>query len=78
MQSNLPILLKCTVFYSFAKRTKIKVPFDIMPSLLRAYINPKFSSLQIRKMAAIYCVPVYVAVPKQNTEYQYWKHTEVS
>ena len=21
---------------------------------------------------------VYVAVPKQNTEYQYWKHTEVS
>ena len=22
--------------------------------------------------------PVYVAVPKQNTEYQYWKHTEVS
>ena len=21
--------------------------------------------------------PVYVAVPKQNTEYQYWKHTEV-
>ena len=55
-QSNLPILLKCTVFYSFAKRTKIKVPFDIMPSLLRAYINPKFSSLQMRKMVAIYCV----------------------
>ena len=23
-------------------------------------------------------VAVYVAVPKQNTEYQYWKHTEVS
>ena len=22
--------------------------------------------------------PVYVAVPKQSTEYQYWKHTEVS
>ena len=21
---------------------------------------------------------VYVAVPKQNTEYQYWKYTEVS
>ena len=60
MQSNLPILLKCTVFYSFAKRTKIKVPFDIMPSLLRAYINPKFSSLQMRKMVAIYCVLKYL------------------
>ena len=23
-------------------------------------------------------LPVYVAVPKQSTEYQYWKHTEVS
>ena len=22
--------------------------------------------------------PVYVAVPKQSTEYQYWKHTAVS
>ena len=28
-----------------------------------------------------HCIEVlclYVAVPKQNTEYQYWKHTEVS
>ena len=48
--------------------------------------NPKNSSIQRRPQKSeaktlfelTKYKAVYVAVPKQNTEYQYWKHTEVS
>ena len=39
----------------------------------------KISIVKRGKNACIpFRVPVYVAVPKQSTEYQCWKHTEVS
>ena len=38
----------------------------------------KMNFQPIRVSPSCGLISVYVAVPKQNTEYQYWKHTEVS
>ena len=35
-------------------------------------------SCQKKVCKCAWYIPVYDAVPKQNTEYQYWKYTEVS
>ena len=68
-----PFQMQLLIFFIFYKQnnnknwmTNLKLPSskdcNSLPADVRTYL----------------CSPVYVAVPKQNTEYQYWKHTEVS
>ena len=85
-----PLLFTLLLRTSFLVRERTFVRQSVGNSVEQSQqpCNPSYIWVNTRDtLSSKYGIPVfyrlmyetvYVAIPKQNTEYQYWKHTEVS